>query len=276
MKNKVQISGVRDPFKLSIVVLFFILAVIRLVEVLYFPAVELVSDKMLIAVMLFIVVYLWGRKVNIHRRLLDAYKNLQKANEQLKVSEIDTIAAMIDAEENKDGYSRGHSERVTRIALAIAEEMGLSEESKKLIQRAGILHDIGKIGIFDTILCKKEKLTEEEWRVIRSHPDKGYKMLEPLKFLPVEREIVLSHHERYDGTGYPRGLKGGQIRMEALISAVADTFDAMNSARSYRQALSKEAIILELKRARGTQHSPEVIDVFLRMLEDKPGLWAKQ
>ena len=271
-----QRSGVSNAFKLSMVVLLFALTLIRLACTLYFPSVEIISDKILLAVTLFIVIYLWIREVRDYQRLLSLHKDLQKTNEQLKASEIDTIASLIKAEEEKDGYTRGHSDRVTKIALAIAEEMNLDEEKKKLIERAGILHDIGKIGICDSILCKKEKLTDEEWRVIKSHPDKGDKILEPLKFLPKEREIILSHHERYDGKGYPRGLKGDQIRVEALILAVADAFDAMNSARSYRQPLSKEAMMSELEKSRGTQHSAKVIDALLRLLKKRPDLWERQ
>ncbi|MDP3790511.1 MAG: HD domain-containing protein [Candidatus Omnitrophota bacterium] len=276
VKDKKRNSGVSNAFKLSMVVLLFALTFIRLACALYFPSIEIISDKILLAITLFIVVYLWVKEVRDYHRLLRLHKNLQITNEQLKASEIDTIAALIKAEEEKDGYTRGHSDRVTKISLAIAQEMNLDNEKKRLIERAGILHDIGKIGICDSILCKKEKLTDEEWLVIKSHPDKGDKILEPLKFLPTERDIILSHHERYDGKGYPRGLKGSQIRIEALILAVADAFDAMNSARSYRQPLSKEVITSELEKSRGTQHSAEVVDYFLRLLKKRPELWERQ
>ncbi len=276
MKNKVKTGGVSNAFKLSMVVLLFALTLIRLALVLYFPSIEIISDRVLLAVTLFIVVYLWIREVKDYQRLLRLHKDLQDTHEQMKTAEIDTIASLIKAEEEKDVYTRGHSERVTKISLAIAEEISLDAEKKDLIWRAGVLHDIGKIGICDAILCKKERLTDEEWSVIKSHPEKGDKILEPLKFLPTEREIILSHHERYDGKGYPRGLKSGQIRVEALILAVADAFDAMNSARSYRQPLNKEVIISELEKSRDTQHSAEIVDAFFRMLEKKPEFWERK
>lgn len=276
MENRAQRLGVNNAFKLSMVVLLFALTLIRLACVLYFPSAEIISDKILLAVTLFIVVYLWMREAGDRHRLLSLYEDLQEAHEQLKESEIDMIASLIKAEEEKDEYTRGHSDRVTKIALAIAQEMNLREEERKLIERSGILHDIGKIGICDSILLKTEKLTDEEWRIIKSHPDKADKILEPLKFLPRERDIILSHHERYDGKGYPRGLKGNQIRIEALILAVADAFDAMNSARSYRQPLSKEAIMSELEKSRDTQHSAKVTDVFLSLLKKRPDLWERQ
>lgn len=276
MKKKEENASVSNAFKLSMVILLFTITLLKLTFTVYFPSAEIISDKILLSVMLFIVIYLWVREVRDYRRLLNLHENLQNAYEQLKSSEIDTIAALIKAEEEKDGYTRGHSDRVTKIALAIADEMGLGDEQKKLIERSGVLHDIGKIGIGDAILCKKDKLTNEEWCIIKSHPEIGDKILQPLKFLPVERDIILSHHERYDGKGYPRGLKGSEIRTEALILAVADAFDAMNSARSYRQPLSKEAIISELEKSRGTQHSAEVVDAFLRLLKKRPDLWEKQ
>lgn len=276
MRNKEQAKSVSNAFKLSMVVLLFTLTIIRFISLSYFPHIDIISDKILLTVTLFIVIYLWMREIRDYHRLLDIYKDLHNTHEQLKSSEIDAIASLIRAEEEKDVYTRGHSDRVTRLALAIAEDMNLEEDKKRLIERAGILHDIGKIGVSDAILCKKEKLTDEEWCVIKSHPDKGDKILEPLKFLPVEREIILSHHERYDGKGYPRGLNGSQIRIEALILSVADAFDAMNSARSYRQPLGKDAIIAELEKSRNTQHSAEVVDSFLRLLKKRPDLWEKQ
>lgn len=275
MRTRKKDKGTSNAFKLSMVILLFALTLFRLATSIYFPSIDIISDKILLAVTLFIVIYLWAREIRDYHRLLRLHGDLIYSHEQLKAAEIDTIASLIKAEEEKDEYTRGHSERVTKIALAIAREMGLDETKKKLIERAGILHDIGKIGICDSILCKIEKLTDQEWQVIKSHPDKADKILKPLKFLPVEREIILSHHERYDGTGYPRGLKGDKIRTEALVLAVADAFDAMNSARSYRQPLKKEAIVEELKRSRGTQHSAEAVDSLLRLIEKRPEIWER-
>jgi len=158
---------------------------------------------------------------------------------------------------------------------AIAEEMNFSYEEKKILERAGILHDIGKIGISDAVLQKKENLTDEDWKVIKSHPGKAEEILKPLKFLIPERAIILSHHERYDGKGYPAGVKSDEISPSALVLAVADAFDAMNSARAYRQPLSKEIIISELKRSSGTQHAPETVNALFRLLERRPEFWER-
>lgn len=273
-KNK-KYASVSHSFKVAMVILLFSLTFAKIILLSYFPDSEIIPDKVLLITMLVVVSYLWIQELKDYHRLLRLNKELFAAQEQLKEAEIATIAALIKAEEEKDLYTRGHSERVTEIALAIAEEMKLGDEEKRMIGRAGILHDIGKIGISDAILCKKEKLTDEEWNAIKKHPQNAVDILSPLKFLMPESEVILSHHERHDGKGYPRGYKGEQIHKAALILAVADAFDAMNSRRHYRDPLTKDAIIAELNKARGTQHSPEIIDVFLSLLKKKPELWEK-
>ncbi len=267
--------SISHSFKITMVILLFVLTSIRLGMVSYFPESEIISDKVLLFVILFIVAYLWMQELKDYHNLRILNKNLEEAHEHLKQAEIDTISSLIQTEEEKDHYTHGHSERVTRIAVAIAGEMGLGKEEKRIVERSGMLHDIGKIGIGDAILGKPGKLTEDEWNIIKEHPGKADKILEPLKFLLIEREIILSHHERYDGKGYPRGLKGNEIRREALILAVSDAFDAMNSQRSYRAPLSKDAIIAELTKGRGTQHSPEVVDAIFRLLEKNVNFWQR-
>lgn len=269
-------NSISQGFKIAVVLLLFFITLIRLALVFYFPSFDIISDKIFLSVLLFILFYLWIQEVVDFYRLVVIHKDLREAHEQLKEAEVDTVAALAKAEEAKDIYTRGHSERVTEISLAIADQMNLGDEAKKILSRAGILHDIGKIGISDLILWKKEKLTDEEWEIIKTHSQDGVKILEPLKFLAKERKIILEHHERYDGKGYPAGLKGNEVSREAYILSVADSFDAMNSERPYRKALSKDAIIAELNKARGTQHSPEVIDAFFALLEKRPELWEKR
>ena len=269
-------DGASHEFKISMVILLFAITLIRLTLISCFPCAEVISDKSILAAILFIVAYLWIQEIRDRYRLLAMNKGLRMSCEQLKKAQIDAITSLVIIEEEKDEYTCGHSERVTQIALAMAQEMGLDGDRKKIIERAGVLHDIGKVGISDLILCKKEKLTDEEWVIIRKHPDKAEEILKPLNFLAEEREIMLSHHERYDGKGYPRGLSGGQIREEAYILAVADAFDAMNSVRAYRKPLSREMIIAELKKSRGTQHSPEAVDALFRLLEKRPEFWQRR
>jgi len=268
-------GGTSHDFKIATVILLFSLSVLRLVLLLCFPSNTIISDRIFLFVVLFVVSYLWIQELIDFHKLLEVNKNLQETQEQLKQAEIDSIASLISAEEAKDVYTKGHSEKVTTISLAIAQELNLSSESKNIIGRAGILHDIGKIGISDEILNKKEKLTDAEWEVIKGHPENAIKILLPLKFLSSEREAIISHHERYDGKGYPRGLKGEDICIEARILAVADSFDAMNSKRSYREPLSRDAIIEELIKGRGTQYSSEAVDALFALLKKNPQLWER-
>ncbi len=260
-------------FKLTVVILFFLFTFWRLIQIQLFPSSQIIPDNIFLAVALCIMAYLWLQNRKDFHDLFLVHRDLEESQEQLKQAEIDAIASLARIEEAKDLYTRGHSERVTKIALAIAEDMRFDDAAKEVLTRAGILHDIGKIGIADAVLHKKEKLTDEDWQVIKAHPETGYKVLLPFKFLADEREVILSHHERYDGNGYPRGLKGDAIRPEALVLAVADAFDAMNSKRPYREPLSRQIIIAEMTKGRDKQHASKVVDAFLVLLEKKPELW---
>ncbi|HUU00879.1 MAG TPA: HD domain-containing phosphohydrolase [Myxococcota bacterium] len=180
----------------------------------------------------------------------------------------ETIRSLAQALEARDAYTRGHSERVTRYAVAVAEQMGMTPKCVKVIRYAGLLHDIGKIGISDSILHKRLALSEEEWSVIRSHPLFGDSILQPLKFLEEAQQIVLHHHERLDGSGYPGQLKGEEIPIEARIIAVADAYDAMTSNRPYRQALPHTEALSEIGKASGLQFDSQVVDAFLSVIDE--------
>ena len=264
-----------NTFKLWIMVFIFLLIFLHLYALIVYPVHKLISTEFILSLVLALVGYIWIQEIKDRHRLLQLNEALIKAQVHLERAEIDTIAALILIEEAKDPYVRGHSKRVSEFCLKIAREMGFSEERQKIIERAGILHDIGKLGIADSILQKPGKLDDEEWEIMKKHPRHAVEILEPLKFLVEEKKIVTHHHERYDGNGYPDGLKGEEIPMEARIMAVADTFDAMNSARAYRKALSRDAILSELKRVSGIQLDTSVVDVFLKLLKEDPGLWEK-
>ena len=191
------------------------------------------------------------------------YENLHQAYLQ-------TIRALATAIDTKDHYTYDHSEHVTKYAIAIAEELGISKREREEIKEACQLHDIGKIGIHDRILTKPGKLTEEEWKEIKLHPRKGADILEPLDFLSGVVELVREHHERYNGKGYPNGIKGQKITLGARVMAVADAFDAMTSERPYRGALSRREAIEELKKQSGSQFDPRVLKAFLEVLKKKP------
>lgn len=174
-----------------------------------------------------------------------------------------TISSLANALEARDSYTRGHSERVTEIALNIGRHLGVGETEQDVIKQAGLLHDIGKIGIADGLLNKPEVLSLEERGEIEHHPQFGNNILGQLKFLKEASKAILHHHERYDGTGYPSGLYGPEIPLIARIIAVADSWDAMTSDRPYRDALAEQAALAELVANAGRQFDPEVVRAFL-------------
>ena len=182
----------------------------------------------------------------------------------IRTSYFDTVRALVNALEAKDKYAKGHSERVTLLAMMIADEMGLPEDRKQVLQNAGVLHDIGKIGISMNILNKDGKLTGEEYDIIKDHPLIGEKILDPITFLKDVKTIVSEHHERFDGKGYPHQKKGADLSVEARILSVADTFDALTSDRPYRKALSFDDAVAEIKRCSASQFDPQIVEVFLR------------
>ena len=188
---------------------------------------------------------------------------------EVKKGYLGTVKTLIAAVEAKDHYTRGHSEAVARYATAIAKEFSFGEEEAERLYIAGLLHDIGKIGIKEDILLKPGKLTREEYEVIKEHPMIGAKILGPAGFHPDVMKAVSFHHERPDGWGYPQGIKENGIYLGAAIINVADTFDAMTSERPYRPALSIEEAVEELKKHAGTQFNKEVVEKFLIILTNK-------
>jgi len=181
----------------------------------------------------------------------------------------ETIEALATAIDSRDHYTGGHSYMVTQYALAVAKEMGFEGERLELVRVAGLLHDIGKIGISDAILNKPGKLTDEEMGVIKAHPILGRMIIESIEALKPAARIVYHHHEHYDGSGYPEGIKGEDIPLESRILQVADIFHALTSDRIYRKAMPFEKAISIIREETGTNIDPEIGKVFLRLIEDK-------
>jgi len=181
-----------------------------------------------------------------------------------------TVRSLIAALDARDRDTCGHSERVAELAIEIAAEMGVPRESDeaRYIEWGSLLHDVGKIAVPDAILRKPSSLSEEEWAIMRAHPLAGYEILRSVDFLAPAAEIVLSHHERFDGTGYPAGLVGDDIPLGSRIFAIADAFDAMTADRVYRQGVSAEETLAELVRNSGTQFDPAAVRAFLRVYEN--------
>jgi HD-GYP domain-containing protein (c-di-GMP phosphodiesterase class II) len=188
---------------------------------------------------------------------------LQRKNKELAKAYLDTINAVVNTLEARDPYTRGHTERVTRIAKAIAERMGLSDEDRFVIEIGALLHDVGKIGVTDAILRKPGPLDSEEYGQIQEHPAKGRHILSNIAYLEKMIPCVLHHHERYDGSGYPEHLAGSDIPLPGRIISVADAFDAMTSDRPYRRAMPWHRAVAELRRGAGEQFDPKVVQAFL-------------
>ena len=204
-------------------------------------------------------------QMNEIKKINDELKNTYDMLEKSYLESIETLRYTVEA---KDTYTRGHSDRVSEFAVLIGKKVGLSEEDLKTLKIGGLFHDIGKIGVPDNILQKEAKLTDDEYSEIKNHPSIGAHILSTATIFKDIIPIVKHHHERYDGNGYPGRLKGEEIPYLARITAIADSFDAMTSKRTYRNSLPLDVVTSELKRCRGTQFDPELDDVFLDILEN--------
>ena len=207
------------------------------------------------------------RNLELERR----QKEMHRRREQMEKLSLQVLRTLSTTIETKDEYTRGHSHRVGEYAALIARELGWSQEEIINLKNTADLHDIGKIGVPDTILNKPTKLTEDEYIIIKDHTVIGAEILKNITLISHAAEVARSHHERYDGTGYPDGLKGEDIPLYARVIAVADSYDAMSSRRIYRSALSRQEICEEIRSNQGKQFDPVIAEVFLRLLtEDRP------
>ena len=195
-------------------------------------------------------------------------KQLHDKNEELERAYLDTIGILRQTVEAKDPYTRGHSDRVSEYSVLIGKKLGLDEKTLHILKIGGLFHDIGKIGIPDSILLKESKLSDEEYSQIKNHPMIGVHMLGDAAIFTDILPIIKHHHERYDGRGYPSQLVGDDIPYVARIAAVADTFDAMTSKRSYRDSLPIDVVRAEIERCSGTQFDPNIAKVFLDIMDN--------
>jgi diguanylate cyclase (GGDEF)-like protein len=195
---------------------------------------------------------------------------LDSGKTQGKRGSLSAVYALVSVVESRDPYSYGHSRKVNTYAVALAEALRLSPDDVSRVSTTALLLDIGKIGIPDEVLNNKDKLSRESWESIKAHPRLGANIVCNIPQLVHCSDGILHHHERWDGSGYPDGLKGEQIPLEARILAIADSFEAMTSARPYRRALSREETVEELRKGAGTQFDPNLVDVFISVIKATP------
>ena len=207
-------------------------------------------------------------RLGLEEKVRERTRELMEALEELEETYRMTLESLSEALDAREHETSNHSQRVTNYTLSMAIQMGVAEEDLVHLTRGTLLHDVGKIGVPDSILLKQGKLTEEEWAIMKKHPEIGYDILKGIKFMETGLEIVLHHHERHDGKGYPNELAGSDIPVGARIFPVADTLDAMTSDRSYRKGLPFSAAKEEIKKHSGSQFDPQVVEVFSSIPEE--------
>lgn len=208
-------------------------------------------------------------QANLEKKVADQTSQIRSAMHDLNLAYDHTLTALVRALDAREKETGSHSERVMIYTMLLAETLGIREVDMSVMAKGALLHDIGKIGISDNILLKPGKLDGNEWIEMKKHPHLGYTILSDIRFLTGPADMVLAHHERFDGTGYPKGLHGKEIPMGARIFSLVDTLDAMTSNRPYRHALHFSEVIEEVKRCSGTQFDPEIVEAFLSIPQSK-------
>lgn len=202
---------------------------------------------------------------NLELKVREQTEVIREAMGEVNLAYEHTLTALIRALDAREKEVGSHSERVMTYTLLMAQKLGIDKEDSTAMAKGALLHDIGKIGISDNILLKPGKLNDEEWELMRRHPRVGHDILKGIRYFKGAAELVLCHHERFDGNGYPHGLKGKDIPVSARIFGLIDTLDAMTSDRPYRKALPFQAVVDEVIKCRGLQFDPELVDIFLQI-----------
>ena len=205
-------------------------------------------------------------RLNRYRKLMKQQADLLQAHGELQDAYEATLKGWVRALDFRDNETGDHSRCVTLLTVELARLMGINEDELVHVRRSALLHDIGKIAVPDSILHKTGPLTEAEWDIMRKHPQIAIEMLEPIEYLRPALAIPFNHHERWDGTGYPRGIKGEEIPLAARIFAVVDVWDALSSDRPYRKAWPYDKIVEHMRQQSGTHFDPKVVELFLQMM----------
>ena len=196
-------------------------------------------------------------------------EDLHRTNVELTLAYDTTLEGWSKALDLRDKETENHTQRVTELTVMIAQSMGISDDELVHIRRGALLHDIGKMGIPDKILLKPGPLDEEEWKIMKSHPSLAYDLIYPIAYLRPALDIPMHHHERFDGSGYPKGLKGAQIPLAARIFAVVDVWDALTSDRPYRPAWSEKRTLDFIKEQTGAYFDPQIVSIFLNLIKSE-------
>jgi putative two-component system response regulator len=212
-------------------------------------------------------------RLNRYRRIVEQRNELEELHKELLISYHKTIEGWSNALDLRDKETEGHTQRVTQKCIEFARAVGVYEEELEFVRMGGLLHDVGKLGVPDSILLKPGKLTEEEWTVMRMHPVYAYQWLSPITFLKNAVDIPYCHHEKWDGSGYPRGLRGNDIPLFARLFAIVDVWDALSSDRPYRAAMSQEDVLQYIRDQSGSHFDPSLVDTFIKLIngENDPG-----
>jgi len=197
------------------------------------------------------------------------FADLQRSNKDLTQAYDTTLEGWSAALDLRDKETEGHTKRVTEMTVQLAERMGVGPHELIQIRRGALLHDIGKMGIPDRILLKPDPLTDEEWLIMHMHPTYAFQLLKPIAYLSLALDIPYCHHEKWDGTGYPRGLKGEEIPLAARIFSIGDVYDALTSNRPYRAAWPKDKALHHIQELSGSQFDPQVVEAFLKLMEEE-------
>jgi putative two-component system response regulator len=208
-------------------------------------------------------------RLNRYRSILEQRDQLQKMHAELLISYQKTVEGWSNALDLRDKETEGHTLRVTETSIEFAKAIGIDGEDLNLVRMGSLLHDVGKLGVPDSILLKPERLTEEEWVVMRMHPDYAYQWLSPIPFLAKAIDIPYSHHEKWDGSGYPQGLRGEAIPLFARLFAIVDVWDALCAERPYRAAMPEPEVLEYIKKNAGTHFDPVLVDVFIKLIANK-------
>jgi len=214
-------------------------------------------------------IIMMGQEIKDYKQQLrSALRREERLRFELEKTAIEAAAMLAKSVDEKDEYTAGHCERLSGYAVALGRELGVPRNRIKQLRYAALLHDVGKVGVPEAILLKPAKLTDDEWVIMKTHPSIGADLVRSIYPLKPAAEIVAQHHERWDGKGYPKGMKGEAILIEARILSVVDAYDAMTTDRPYRKALSDEEAYEELQSCSGSAWDPEVVDAFMRCFLD--------